>query len=133
MTWKISFLALGLLLLSGNALAAPEPKTDYDAMYSNCMKGHNINNNILAICSSTVSVEATKEINILYKKAYSYIATKSPKDGEQFKQTQQAWLTYRNGQCALAGSYVGSPMYNYCPMLLNIARVKELRELANDR
>nr|WP_277399204.1 lysozyme inhibitor LprI family protein [Achromobacter xylosoxidans] len=48
------------------------------------------------------------------------------------EQTQKAWLAYRNGHCALAGAHVGSPMYEYCPMLLNINRADELRELAGD-
>lgn len=41
-----------------------------------------------------------------------------------------AWLAYRNGQCSLATIYVGSPMHGYCPMMLNIQRLEELKEMA---
>ncbi|MEA5599286.1 lysozyme inhibitor LprI family protein [Rivularia sp. UHCC 0363] len=53
-------------------------------------------------------------------------------DAQQFEQSQKAWLTYRDTHCKLAGSYVGSQMYSYCPMQLNILRVTELRELAGE-
>ena len=56
----------------------------------------------------------------------------SKEDAIKFENSQKSWLKYRNNHCELMGSYVGSPMYNYCPMLLNESRVAELKELAGE-
>jgi uncharacterized protein YecT (DUF1311 family) len=129
----LSFFFYTLLLVSNNALAASAAQVDYDALYSNCLKDNGpINNGTVEACSSNTSDAAKKEMNTLYKKIYRRFFADFPEDAKQFEQTQRAWLTYRNGQCTLAGAHVGSPMYAFCPMTLNIARVKELRELAGE-
>jgi uncharacterized protein YecT (DUF1311 family) len=110
-----------------------ERKIDYDTMYSKCSTDVGGGNNATVdACSNRTSYEAKKEITKLYKRIYAYYVTDLPKDAKEFEQTQRAWITYRNGQCYLAGAHIGSPMYSYCPMRLNIARVKELRELAEE-
>jgi uncharacterized protein YecT (DUF1311 family) len=126
-------LLCGMLLASYNTTAAPRVSTDYDAMYSQCLKeGGAVNNNTVLACSSDASDAAKKEMGALYKRIHDKFAADSPEDTKLFEQSQRAWLTYRNGHCQLAFKHVGSPMYSFCPMTLNIARVKELRELAGE-
>ena len=65
----------------------------------------------------------------LYRAFYSKLLAENANDAARLERAQKAWLVYRDLHCELAGSYVGSPMYSFCPMQLNIDRVIELREL----
>lgn len=126
------FMSLVLSLLSTSAIAAAKP-VDYDKLYSACTKkAGTMNNAVVYECSDEVSTKAKAEMNQLYDKIYNQLKTDNAEDAKKFESSQRAWLTYRNSHCELAGSHVGSPMYSYCPMTLNIARVKELRELAGE-
>ncbi len=123
--------ALSLMLCPALALAASPP--DYMAQYDRCLKDAGaVNNGTVEGCSNAVSAAAKREINTLYAKIHAHLVLEFPEDADKLEQTQKAWLTYRNGQCSLAGAHVGSPMYEYCPMLLNIGRAGELREMAGD-
>ncbi|MGR4895479.1 lysozyme inhibitor LprI family protein [Stenotrophomonas sp. LARHCG68] len=113
-------------------MAAPE-HADYDRMYSDCVdRAGTLNNGVVDACSSTTSEHVKAEMNALYKRIHDRLSTQSPQDADRLEQAQKSWLVYRNTHCDLAGAYVGSPMYAFCPMQLNIARVAELRELAGD-
>jgi uncharacterized protein YecT (DUF1311 family) len=104
---------------------------DYDRMYGDCLKEAGATNNgTVTACAEATTDSAKKEMNALYQRLHERLATESPGDADKLERSQKAWLAYRNSQCELAGSYVGSPMYSFCPMKLNIARVHELRELA---
>lgn len=100
-------------------------------MYGDCLKEEGgPNNGTVTACAEATSDSAKKEMNALYQRLHDRFAAQSPEDADKLEKSQKAWLVYRNFQCELAGSYVGSPMYSFCPMKLNIARVHELRELA---
>jgi uncharacterized protein YecT (DUF1311 family) len=86
-------------------------------------RGRATNNTSVLSCSQEVSAQVKGEINALYHKTYARLDEDSPEDAAAFEKAQKAWLKYRNGHCALAGDYVGSPMYEHCPMQSNIARV----------
>ncbi|MCJ1569027.1 DUF1311 domain-containing protein, partial [Acinetobacter baumannii] len=45
--------------------------------------------------------------------------------------SQRLWKAYVDQECNNAGSYIGSPMYSYCPMQEYAARVKQLEEYVN--
>lgn len=125
---------LNVILISQAAFCstAPENTIDYDAMYLGCMQKQGpINNAAVYSCSDFVSDQAKSEINKLYKIISEKIKARNSGDGMKFDQAQKNWLNYRNAHCELSGSYVGSPMYSYCPMKLNISRAYELREFAN--
>ncbi len=125
-------LLLLLLLPCATAMAAPE-HADYDHMYSDCVdRAGTLNNGVVDACSSTTSEHVKAEMNALYKRIHDRLSTQSPQDADRLEQAQKSWLVYRNTHCDLAGAYVGSPMYAFCPMQLNIARLAELRELAGD-
>lgn len=85
---------------------------------------------IVAGCSESVTQMSDSVIHKLFRHIHTQIMERSPADARLFEQAQRDWLSYRDKHCQLMGGYVGSPMYNYCPMLLNIARIKELEELA---
>jgi uncharacterized protein YecT (DUF1311 family) len=121
-----AYAALLLPLLTVNA----QTPSEYDTLYARCVKqAGQINNTIVHTCSSTVSEKAKAEINRRYRSIYAKLESKNPDDAKKFEESQKAWLVYRNSHCDLAGAYIGSPMWDYCPMTLNSARALELREL----
>lgn len=123
--------ALALMLMATATHAAGAK--DYASQYDRCLSEAGATNNTSVLnCSSTVSASVKSEINALYAKLHARLAQQSADDANKLEQTQKAWLAYRNGQCDLATSYVGSPMFGYCPMQLNIQRADELRELLGE-
>jgi uncharacterized protein YecT (DUF1311 family) len=108
-----------------------ESKVNYSDTYDKCLaKAARINNGVVEHCSLFVSRMVKKEMNIVYDIIYKDISEQSKDDVIKFEESQKSWLKYRQVYCEIAGSYIGSPMYNVCPMRLNISRVRELRELA---
>jgi len=117
-----------LLMLPALAWAQPP---DYQHAYSDCLeRAGGATNGSVDACSSSVSADAKAEMIRLYRSIYRDLATDDPDDAATLDRAQKAWLVYRDLHCNLAGSHVGSPMYAFCPMQLNIRRVDELRELA---
>ncbi len=103
---------------------------DYEQVYAECMKEHgNINNSVVMTCSHNTSMEAKAEMTELYNQIYHNLKDENLKDAKKLEDTQKSWIKYRDSHCELSGSYVGSPMYEYCPMELNVQRVHQLREL----
>ena len=123
-------LALSLMLLLSSLAVNAQQQSEYSAIYSKCVKEAGpINNAVVEECSGTASERAKAEITSRYKSIYARLLAEAPEDAEKFEKSQKSWLQYRNLHCDLAGAYVGSPMYGYCPMQLNSARALELREL----
>lgn len=125
-------ITLPLLLLSPViAWASPATPPDYQQAYSKCLdEAGTINNGVVHTCSSTVSEHAKAEMTLLYRSFYRKLQAESPDEAAALDRAQKSWLVYRDLHCDLAGAHVGSPMYSFCPMQLNINRVNELRELA---
>ncbi|MDH0622308.1 DUF1311 domain-containing protein [Pseudomonas chengduensis] len=116
---------LALLLI-----LSPAVQADYDQQYQACLDASAmINNASVAGCAEGVSETVKKEMNRIYQQLFLKLQESAPEDAEQLETTQKAWLVYRNGQCELQGKHVGSPMYHYCPMQMNIQRVEELKLL----
>jgi uncharacterized protein YecT (DUF1311 family) len=130
---------LHVLMLAGMvfhtclAIANEKDKANYQALYDKCVTDNGpINNGVVDMCSNKTSDAAKKEINQLYQRLYKSFFESSPGDELKLEQAQKAWLSYRNTHCALAANHVGSPMYAFCPMQMNIQRVNELREMAGE-
>lgn len=124
-----SVLMAGGLFASVSHGADAAPAVDYQQRYQICLQQQALQNNgALAFCADGISGQANAEIDRLYQHIYTKLHALNATDAEQFSQSQHAWTQYRNSHCELAGSYIGSPQYAYCPMALNIARVAELRE-----
>jgi len=122
-----------LLFIFSVASVASTEAIDYELMFNNCTK--NSEGPItgkLVVCSESVSKKIDIEIEVLSNQVKSKLANtengNAKKAVSSFNVAQQSWLKYKKLQCELAGEYVGSPMYTYCPMKLGIIRVKELRE-----
>ncbi len=116
---------LALLLI-----LSPAVQADYDQQYQACLDASAmINNASVAGCAEGVSETVKKEMNRIYQQLFLKLQESAPEDAEQLETTQKAWLVYRNGQCELQGKHVGSPMYHYCPMQMNIELVEELKLL----
>jgi uncharacterized protein YecT (DUF1311 family) len=127
-----SWIAIAVLL-AGVAQDAMAQSVDYRAMYGECLKkAGRTNNASVAQCSAQTFKAAGQEIDRLYSKIYQQMTSRNAGDAKQFASSQKSWIAYRDSHCKLAGAYVGSPMYGYCPMQSNISRVNELRELALD-
>ena len=124
---------VSFFLVSTQAVTATSmQRADYESMYDKCMNEFGqINNTSVMGCSDVASNAANKEINSLYNSIHATILVSSKKDAAKFEVSQKSWLNYRNMHCILAGNYIGTPMFSACPMKLNIARVTELRALAN--
>ncbi len=130
MNYLNAYLLAGGLLCSGQVLAA-DTLSPLDKIYDHCVNKHGtINNGVVEACSGEASAAAKKQINLYYNKMYNRLLKDAPEDAKKLEQAQQAWISYRDRHCSLVGSYVGSPMYSFCPMQINIARAQELRELA---
>ncbi len=104
-----------------------------DDIYGNCIaESGTINNTIVNACSSLASSEYKKSMTADYNRIYHALKKTNPKDAKKLEQSQIAWLEYRNKYCELTGKYIGSPMYEYCPMQLNHQRAIELNEMSHD-
>ncbi|KAJ8135570.1 hypothetical protein OY671_011217 [Metschnikowia pulcherrima] len=124
-------LALSSSLSPASASGASTP--DYMGQYDRCSRDAGVTNNgTVGACAEGVSAAAKRAINALYARIQARSASDFPQDAAKSEQTQKAWSVYRNGQCDSAGAHVGSPMYEYCPMSLNISRAAESRESAGD-
>ena len=129
---QLTLLVLVVTLLPTTSLTAwAESNDKYDIAYASCLKkAETINNSVVHGCSELVSDSVKKDMNKLYDRIYKKISKQSNDDAEKFEQSQKSWLKYRKSHCELMGSYVGSPMYSFCPMTLNKSRVLELTQLA---
>lgn len=126
-------LILAAGLLCSSSVWAADTLRPLDKIYDRCLKkAGTINNGIVEACSGEASVAAKKQINHYYQKMYNRLQQQSPEDANRLEEAQKAWISYRDKHCSLAGSYVGSPMYSFCPMQMNISRAHELQELAGD-
>lgn len=123
-------IACALTMTAMQALATT-PADDYATEYDKCLTDTGgINNGTVEACSSAVDAKVKREMNAIYGRLHARLKAQSPGDADKLEDTQIAWLAYRNGQCGLATTYVGSPMHGYCPMMLNIQRLDELKEMA---
>lgn len=130
---KFTLIAAMMLLSSVTSMNASAGSDKYDAIYDKCVnEAGTMNNSVVQACSSAVSDQVKKDMNKLYDIIHKNISKQSVDDANKFEQSQRTWLKYRASHCELMGSYVGSPMYSFCPMQLNKLRVAELAELAGE-
>jgi uncharacterized protein YecT (DUF1311 family) len=100
-----------------------------EQVYDKCLGNETLNNTLVMGCAEEASAAAKKEITRLYAKLQAELPAE---DGKSLEEAQRSWIRYRDLHCKLAGDHVGTPMYSVCPMDLNIARAKELAELAGE-
>ncbi|STZ76903.1 lysozyme inhibitor LprI family protein [Bergeriella denitrificans] len=118
-----------LAILLAAAAALPAHAED---IYERCTAQYPaMNNSVVYQCASESSEAYKRKINRTYQKIYAALQQQDRQAAEHFEAAQKSWLAYRNRHCQMMGQYVGSPMYEYCPMLLNKARSEELEELSS--
>ena len=107
--------------------------------YSQCvddiiqqLKLGNINNTVVEICSTRTKT--------LYAKQIVQVWDQIKKQSQEYKQleryqdimkSQQLWKNFVDQECRNAGAYIGSPMYEFCPMQKYVERLEQLEEYLN--
>ena len=107
--------------------------------YSQCvddiiqqLKLGNINNAVVEICSTRTKT--------LYAKQIVQVLDQIKKQSQEYKQldryqdimkSQQLWKNFVDQECRNAGAYIGSPMYEFCPMQKYVERLEQLEEYLN--
>lgn len=107
--------------------------------YSQCvddiiqqLKLGNINNAVVEICSTRTKT--------LYAKQIVQVLDQIKKQSQEYKQldryqdimkSQQLWKNFVDQECRNAGAYIGSPMYEFCPMQKYAERLEQLEEYLN--
>ncbi|WP_447754233.1 lysozyme inhibitor LprI family protein [Pseudomonas nicosulfuronedens] len=124
-------IVVGFLLLFCAAVYSKEE--DYQEGYDSCVSKHaEINNMIIGSCSERISEDVFSQINNRLKELRDMYSENAPEDIERLNKSQESWLLYRNAQCDLEGSHIGSPMLSLCPMQKNIQRLKEINGLLQE-
>jgi len=113
--------------LSAHAFAKAQDKT-IDS-YSQCvdetiqeLKLGNINNAVVEICSTRTKT--------LYTKQIVQLLDRIKKQSQEYKQPER-YNDIMNQECRNAGAYIGSPMYEFCPMQKYAERLEQLKEYLN--
>lgn len=104
--------------------------------YSQCvddiiqqLKLGNINNAVVEICSTRTKT--------LYAKQIVQVLDQIKRQSQEYKQldryqdimkSQQLWKNFVDQECRNAGAYIGSPMYEFCPMQKYAERLEQLEE-----
>ena len=129
----VIFMLFFSMHLYADEAGAKAKSKDYQAVYDACVqRAGSIDNEVVAGCSERVSTQENVEMNALYLKMHGRLMGKAPADAARLEKAQKDWLSFRDVHCDLAGKYIGDPQYSYCPMKMNMERVKELRELVGE-
>lgn len=107
--------------------------------YSQCvddtiqqLKLGNINNAVVEICSARTKTLYAKQIvqllDQIKKQSQEY---KQPERYQDIMKSQQLWKNFVDQECRNAGAYIGSPMYEFCPMQKYAERLEQLKEYLN--
>lgn len=107
--------------------------------YSQCvddtiqqLKLGNINNAVVEICSTKTKIVYAKQIvqvlDQIKKQSQEY---KQPERYQDIMKSQQLWKNFVDQECRNAGAYIGSPMYEFCPMQKYAERLEQLEEYLN--
>lgn len=119
-----TFLSMILLSIATPALSQEK------SIYNECVeKNGPINNSVVSLCTSEESKSTEKTIEQYYQQIYQQISEDNIDNAKKFAKSHRAWKNYRDTHCELAGQYIGSPMYDYCPMQMNQNRIKQLVEM----
>ncbi len=126
---KTIVIVSALSLLTAQAFAGEQADINYMNMYKKCISENGgASNGSIEACADNISKKVKKEINKEYIRIHKALLKENKLHSDQFDDAQKTWLTYRNMHCELATWYVGSPQHSYCPMILNIERLRELKE-----
>lgn len=128
-------LAISSLFIASNLYAQAEQPDIYDQCVDQTIKDmhlDSINNMVVDACSnhakSVHEKQIVKLLDRIRKQSQEYEQSERFND---IMKSQRLWKVYVDQECSNAGSYIGSPMYSYCPILEYEKRVKQLNEYLN--
>lgn len=102
----------------------------YSKEYDFCLsKTPQLDNLVIHLCAERISEAVNKEITIALGSLRKIYAEIAPQDVGKLDESHENWVAYRDSQCELAGTHIGSPMLSVCPMQKNIQRLKEVNDL----
>lgn len=129
----------GLIMVCLSTLVFAKTQDKAIDPYSQCvddiiqqLKLGNINNAVVEICSTRTKT--------LYAKQIVQVLDQIKKQSQEYKQldryqdimkSQQLWKNFVDQECRNAGAYIGSPMYEFCPMQKYAERLEQLEEYLN--
>lgn len=107
--------------------------------YSQCvddiiqqLKLGNINNAVVEICSTrTKTLDAKQIVQVLDQIKKQSQEYKQLERYQDIMKSQQLWKNFVDQECRNAGAYIGSPMYEFCPMQKYSERLEQLEEYLN--
>lgn len=132
MNWKNTGINTAILAILGGLISVTSAHAEIKDYYSECTNKYtSMNNSIVYECSAYADERYKKIINTSYNKIYKALKSTDSDQAAALEKSQIGWLDYRNNYCPLTGSYIGSPMYAFCPQELNRNRAEELETLAD--
>lgn len=121
---------VAVLLFVSFCQAASSKEADYQKEYESCIAKHSeLNNMVIHWCVDGILSVLNNEINSKFKSLREMYSKDAPQDVEKLEKAQESWASYRDAQCELAGTHIGSPMFSICPMKGSIQRLKEINDL----
>jgi len=135
MTFIKSLFFLSILFFSFSCSAQEEKKDEIDITYQACLAKDSSTANISA-CAFVAYGKWNKEMDNTYKKLLKSL--KKEKDRAALKQSQAAWVMYRDAEFKSYDNMFNLPGSKYCLIRqdgrINIvrARTQQLREYAED-
>lgn len=107
--------------------------------YSQCvddiiqqLKLGNINNAVVEICSTrTKTLDAKQIVQVLDQIKKQSQEYKQLERYHDIMKSQQLWKNFVDQECRNAGAYIGSPMYEFCPIQKYSERLEQLEEYLN--
>ncbi|MCY6412339.1 hypothetical protein QTA56_09370 [Acinetobacter sp. VNH17] len=131
---KILGLALAIYTTAVQAASqeAPDPYNQcVDETIQQLNIGH-INNAVVEICSNkTKTLYAKQIVKLLDQIKNQSKDDQQPERYSDIMKSQQLWKNFVDQECRNAGAYIGSPMYEFCPMQKYAERVEQLGEYLN--
>ena len=123
----IAFSMANAQAASTNTMADPYSQCVDDTIAELKLAG--MNNGVVGACSNQAQAIYTKQIvkllDQIKKQSKEY---QQPERYHDIMKSQQLWKSFVDQECQNAGAYIGSPMYEYCPMQKYAERVEQLKE-----
>ncbi|NHB58012.1 lysozyme inhibitor LprI family protein [Acinetobacter shaoyimingii] len=125
-----------LLIVFFTQFSFAHTTSDKSDLYDQCvdhtlqkLKLDKINNTIVQSCSNETKAVYEKQIITVLDKIRQESQQESQPDRYlNILKSQRLWKSYVDKECDNAGTFIGSPMYSYCPMQEYRKRVDQLRE-----
>ena len=134
MSWKHTGINTVTALFIG-MVAMTSANAELKDYYSECTsKYKSMNNSVVYECTGYADQKYKSAMNKAYNKIYKSLKSNAryDEDAANFEKSQLGWLDYRDKQCDLEGSYIGSPALPHCLQSKNKERAEELMNFSEN-